>query len=86
MICIRPIYASPPQRAYLRQLTDQLYRFAWDREGRKGQLCRVYAWGSLNSCLVKFGDGFTMVTSRNALRKHAEPAHKDRSGSRAASA
>jgi hypothetical protein len=37
--------------------------------GRKGQPCAVLARGTMNSCLVKFEDGFTMVTSRNAVRR-----------------
>ncbi len=45
------------------------YIFRWDRCGRKGQLCKVTARGSLNSCRVEFPDGFVMITSRNALRK-----------------
>jgi hypothetical protein len=45
------------------------YRYAWDRMGRKGQACAVLARGKMNSCLVKFEDGYTAVTSRNALRR-----------------
>lgn len=44
-----------------------LYR--WDRQGRKGQLCRVLARGTLNSILVEFADGYRMVTSGNAIRR-----------------
>jgi hypothetical protein len=33
----------------------------------------------MNSCLVKFEDGYTMVTSRNALRRRHE--HSDPIGS-----
>ena len=36
---------------------------------RKGQPCAVLARGKMNSCLVMFKDGFTAVTSRNALRR-----------------
>jgi len=36
---------------------------------RYGQRCRVIARGTLNSCLLKFPDGYRVVTSRNALRK-----------------
>jgi hypothetical protein len=39
-----------------------------DRQGRKGQRCLVLARGKMNSYLVKFEDGYTMVTSRNALK------------------
>jgi hypothetical protein len=37
--------------------------------GRKDQACRVIARGRLNSILVQFADGFTMVTSRNFIRR-----------------
>lgn len=46
------------------------YVYYWHRMGRKGQLCRVIARGSMNSCLVEFEDGFKAVTSRNALRRN----------------
>jgi hypothetical protein len=49
---------------------DIFYIFRWDRHGRKDQRCLVLARGTMNSCLVKFEDGFTMVTSRNALKRH----------------
>lgn len=45
------------------------YVYRWDRQGRKGQPCRVLVRGRMNSCLVQFHDGFKMVTSRNAVRK-----------------
>ena len=41
----------------------------FDRHGRKGQPCLVLARGTMNSCLVKFEDGYTMVTSRNAAQR-----------------
>jgi len=47
----------------------KVYVYRWDRQGRKGQHCRVLARGTMNSCLVRFADGFEMVTSRNALRR-----------------
>jgi hypothetical protein len=47
----------------------QLYVYRWNRMGRKGQRCVVLARGSMNSCWVKFEDGFQAITSRNALRK-----------------
>jgi hypothetical protein len=37
--------------------------------GRKGQPCAVLVRSKINSCLVKFEDGFTGVTSHNALRR-----------------
>ena len=55
-------------------MTDRLYRYAFDRCGRKGQTCRVTARGTLNSCRVVFADGFTMITTRNALRRLPPPA------------
>ena len=50
------------------------YVYRWDRQGRKGQPCEVLARGKMNSCLVRFADGYTMVTSRNALAKIKVPA------------
>jgi hypothetical protein len=38
-----------------------------DRQDRKGQLGRVLARGTMNSCLVEFPDGYRMVTCRNAI-------------------
>lgn len=47
------------------------YIYRWDRQGRKGQPCDVLIRTKvMNSCLVRFGDGYTMVTSRNALMKN----------------
>ncbi len=46
---------------------DYVYR--WDRQGRKGQTCRVTARGKFNSIRVVFADGYTMITSGNAIRK-----------------
>jgi hypothetical protein len=48
---------------------DFKYEFRWNRMGRKGQRCAVVARGSMNSCCVRFEDGFEAVTSRNALRR-----------------
>lgn len=45
------------------------YVYRWNRQGRKGQLCTVEMRGTMNSCLVRFEDGYRMVTSRNALAK-----------------
>jgi hypothetical protein len=36
---------------------------------RNGQPCRVLARGKMNSILVEFEDGFTVITSRFAVRK-----------------
>ena len=47
-------------------MTPLPYLYRWDRQGRKGQPCKVLARGTLNSCLVEFADGYQMVTSRNA--------------------
>lgn len=48
------------------------YVYRWNRMGRKGQRCDVLARGTMNSCLVVFDDGFSMVTSRNAIRRAKE--------------
>lgn len=45
------------------------YIYRWDRQGRKGQICTVEARGTMNSCLVRFSDGYGMITSRNALKR-----------------
>lgn len=47
----------------------QQYVYRWNREGRKDQVCEVLARGTMNSCCVRFSDGWTMITSKNALRK-----------------
>ena len=52
-----------------------LYYYAWGPSAmrvldRKGQLCRLVCRGKMNSCLIEFQDGFKVVTSRNAIRKH----------------
>lgn len=52
---------------------DFPYVYRWNRMGRKGQLCRVTARGTKNSCRVEFPDGHVAITSGNALRK-APPA------------
>ena len=49
--------------------SDFPYIYRWDRQGRKGEPCKVTARGTMNSCLVVFADRFAMVTSRNAIRK-----------------
>jgi hypothetical protein len=48
--------------------SQETYIYRWDRHGRKGQLCLVLARGAMNSCLCMFEDGYTMVTSRNAVK------------------
>lgn len=50
-------------------MSEQLYIYRWNRMGRKGQRCSVLARGSMNSCAIRFEDGYKAVTSRNALRK-----------------
>lgn len=55
-------------------MTSLPYIYRWDRQGRKGQPCEVMVRASaMNSCLVRFADGYTMVTIRNALRKAPKP-------------
>jgi hypothetical protein len=44
-----------------------LYR--WNRQDRKGQPCRVLARGKMNSILIEFADGYTMITSGWAVKK-----------------
>lgn len=40
----------------------------WRPIARKGQRCKVLAWGKKNTILVEFEDGFRVTTSRNAIR------------------
>lgn len=56
--------------------SDLPYIFRWDRHGRKGQLCAVTArsrrgkgFHNFNSIRVEFADGFTMITSGNAIMR-----------------
>jgi hypothetical protein len=50
--------------------TDRMtHIYRWDRQGRKGQPCRVTARGSLNSIRVEFADGTIMITSGNSIRR-----------------
>lgn len=56
--------------------SDLPYIFRWDRQGRKGQRCAVTArsrrgkgFHNFNSIRVVFADGFTMITSGNAIRR-----------------
>ena len=49
-------------------VSQRAHIYRWDRQGRKGQLCLVLVRGTMNTCLIKFEDGYTMVTSRNALK------------------
>jgi len=59
-----------PQISQIAEIRERpLYRYAWNRMGRKDQLCTVLVRGAMNSCLVKFEDGFQAVTSRNSLRR-----------------
>ena len=48
-----------------------LYRWHWRARlpERHGQTFVVLARGTLNACLIEFGDGVRFVTSRNALRR-----------------
>ena len=53
--------------------TEFPYYYAWNRMGRKGQRCAVLVRAkAMNSCLVRFEDGFEAITSRNAIRKIKE--------------
>jgi hypothetical protein len=63
-----PTGSSEPRTA-----GSQIYIYRWNRKDRKGQRCVVTARGTMNSCCVRFDDGYQMVTSRNALMK-AKPA------------
>ena len=56
----------------------QFYTYNWgprlripgmDCLDRKGQRCVVLARGAMNSCSIRFDDGYTAIVSRNALRR-----------------
>ncbi|VVT15472.1 hypothetical protein [Hoeflea sp. EC-HK425] len=49
--------------------SEKRYIYRWNRQGRKGQVCTVTARGKMNSICVRFEDGYTMVTSGNAIRR-----------------
>jgi hypothetical protein len=49
------------------QPMTHIYR--WDRQGRKGQPCRLTARGKFNSIRLEFADGYKMVTSGNSIRR-----------------
>lgn len=54
----------------VKPVPEYRYVYFWNRMGRKGQACAVLVRAkSMNSCLIQFEDGFTAVTSRNALRR-----------------
>jgi hypothetical protein len=48
---------------------DFPYVYRWDRQGRKGQRCRVLSRGKMNSICVVFEDGYTMISSGNAIKR-----------------
>ena len=52
-------------------MSATVYIYRWNRMDRKGQRVIVLARGSMNSCWVRFEDGFEAITSRNALRRAA---------------
>lgn len=45
------------------------YVYRWNRQGRKGQRCRLLLRGKMNSVLVEFADGYQMITSGNAIMR-----------------
>ena len=47
------------------------YVYFWNRQGRKGQPCKVTARAKvMNSIRVEFVDGYVMISSGNAIRKN----------------
>jgi hypothetical protein len=62
---------------------DFPYIYCLNRQGRKGQRCRVTARGKLNSCCVEFEDGYRMITSRTALRRADRPSYPPKPASTA---
>jgi len=69
------MHLSPENTGTYRELeTAQRYIYRWDRQSRKGQRCKVTARGKFNSIRVVFEDGYTMITSGNAIRRAPDPA------------
>jgi hypothetical protein len=58
-----------PSRARLILLFDHVWFWRARLPERKGQHCRVLARGAMNSVLVQFEDGWTVITSRHAVRR-----------------
>lgn len=54
-------------------MTEPAFIYIWRVRTRLperfGTRCRVLARGSMNSAKVEFEDGYTVITSRNYLRK-----------------
>ena len=52
-------------------MTKFKYIWYWHKKppGRKGQLCRVLARGTMNSILIEFEDGCKYITSANGISK-----------------
>ena len=45
------------------------YVFRWNRQGRKGQFCRVTARGTMNARRLEFPDGYVMIAPGTSIRK-----------------
>lgn len=50
-------------------MTEYVWRVRTRLPERYGTRCQVLARGKMNSCMVKFEDGYKVVTSRNYLMK-----------------
>lgn len=57
---------TPPGRV---RAYDHIWYWRSRLPERKGQRCRVLVRGQMNSVLVEFEDGTTVVTSRYAVRR-----------------
>jgi hypothetical protein len=57
--------------------SDLFYIIRWDRHERKDQPCEMLAHGKMNSCLVRFEDGYTMVTSLRSPCSRGPDQHLD---------
>lgn len=61
---------------YVISMEDEKPRYYWRVRTRYperfGQECEVLVRSKMNSCLVRFADGFQTVTSRNYVRKIIE--------------
>jgi hypothetical protein len=60
----KPRNSRPPSAGY-----DYIWFWNDPLPGRKGQSAKLICTGRLNSCMLEFVDGWTVITSLNGVRK-----------------
>lgn len=68
MFCVNLSKTVKQSRMHKNYMT---HRWRWRKYlvDRHGQLCRVLAVGKMNSALIKFEDGYRVLSSRYAVRR-----------------